>query len=432
MTRRASSELDTAINADDVNRVDQILRGRDDLPAVLNATSCNDRPLLACARSVNMAAKLLDLGADAGRVSRWWESGLFVNPSVDPVVGRFLVDRGATVTAHAASGLGLVDILKEMLDADPGLVRAAGGDGCTPLHFARDIATATLLIERGSDVNARDEDHDSTPAQWLIASSPDVTRFLIEHGATPDIFLTVALGDRSQVERLIEADRSCLSQRIGKTPFHPIGYKGRGGTILQWTVGFNCYAHQVAAQQGYTDLFEFLFAESDVPTQFLVACVMANRPVAESIIAAHPSLVAALPDVDLELLARYCWETNVSIEAVRLMLDLGFPLEFPERSHGFSPLHNAAWGGYGELVELLIQRGHAVDLRDPTHHGTPLDWAIYCCVKEGRHPEGEYGRVVAALIDADCPWDRATYPTGNTAIDEELRRRIDSAFHHLI
>jgi hypothetical protein len=32
------------------------------------------------------------------------------------------------------------------------------------------------------------------------------------------------------------------------------------------------------------------------------------------------------------------------------MLDLGFPVAHPERSHGYTPLHNAAWAGSGDLV----------------------------------------------------------------------------------
>ncbi|MGH9202027.1 MAG: hypothetical protein ACRD2A_12430 [Vicinamibacterales bacterium] len=39
------------------------------------------------------------------------------------------------------------------------------------------------------------------------------------------------------------------------------------------------------------------------------------------------------------------------------MLDLGFPIAHPERSHGYTALHNAAWSGSADLVDLLIARG---------------------------------------------------------------------------
>ena len=55
---------------------------------------------------------------------------------------------------------------------------------------------AGMLLEHGARIDARDEDHDSTPAQWLIGEAPEVTRFLLDRGAAPDIFMAAALGER--------------------------------------------------------------------------------------------------------------------------------------------------------------------------------------------------------------------------------------------
>jgi len=64
-----------------------------------------------------------------------------------------------------------------------------------------------LLLDYGARIDALDEDHDSTPAQWRIGESPDVARFLLERGARADIFLAAALGDLTLVERLLTKDR---------------------------------------------------------------------------------------------------------------------------------------------------------------------------------------------------------------------------------
>ena len=77
-----------------------------------------------------------------------------------------------TWTALAA-GIGLIEVVREMLEQDPDLVRAKGGDGCHPLHFCRDRELAALLIEQGADVDACDEDHHSTPSQWRIDDAPE-------------------------------------------------------------------------------------------------------------------------------------------------------------------------------------------------------------------------------------------------------------------
>lgn len=415
-----------ALEADDLASIEAVARAH---PAVLNEPRC--RPAAVLARSVAAAERLVRLGADLDLVSQWWAPG-FSTREVRGDVGRFLVEKGATVTPHAAAGLGLTDHLAEMLAGDSRVVDAKGGDGCTPLHFSRDIATADLLLRHGARLDARDEDHDSTPAQWLIGDVPEVARFLLERGAAPDLFLAAALGDGALAARLIERDPGCLAHRIGKLPeFPPLGDRHRGGTIYQWTLGFNCYAHQIALMKGHEELFTFLYERSDTATRLLVSCVLARRAEAQALVAANPGLVSSLPAVDHELVARYCWETNTNYDAVKLMLDVGFPLAHPERSHGYTPLHNAAWAGSADLVELLLERGHPVDLVDPRYQATALDYALHDCLVERRHPEGEFGRVVSALIQAGSPWNALDYPTGEAQLDEVLeplvRGRVDGA-----
>ena len=358
---------------------------------------------------------------DPEAASKAWASGLGTR-QIDPEVARSFVERGAVLTVHAAAGIGLVEHLEALLATDPTLIDAKGCDGCTPLHFSRDIATAQLLLDHGARIDARDEDHDSTPAQWLIGDAPEVARFLVDHGATPDIFLAAALGDRDLAQRLIDANPSCVSHRIGVAPeFPPIGYQGHGGSIYQWTLAFNSYPHQIALSKGHAALFDLLYEKSDARTRLLVSCVLARREEAEGIAAANPGMVAALPASDHELPALYCWETNTNYDAVKLMLDLGFPVAHPERSHGWSPLHNAAWSGSADLVDLLVARGHPVDLVDPTYHATALGFAIHDCVVERRHPEGDFARVVQLLLDAGSPWN-GKFPTGDARVDAVLER----------
>ena len=77
-------------------------------------------------------------------VSEWWASGLHTR-EVEPQVARMLVERGATLTVHAAAGTGLTDHLARMLDADPSLIDAKGCDACTPLHWpVAPVSTAWL------------------------------------------------------------------------------------------------------------------------------------------------------------------------------------------------------------------------------------------------------------------------------------------------
>lgn len=66
------------------------------------------------------------------------------------------------------------------------------------------------------------------------------------------------------------------------------------------------------------------------------------------------------------------------VEIVRALLDAG---EDPSRYNpvGFhshsTPLHEAASAGHEEVVQLLVQRGAKLDLKDTVWQGTPVDWA---------------------------------------------------------
>ncbi len=418
MPESPRNQLDHALAADDRPRIEALVQAH---PALLKTSQ--GRPFLMAARSIDTAGRLLSLGAELEPVSHWWAGGMGT-VQTEQDVGRFLVGRGARLTAHVAAGLGLVESLRRMLEADASLIDAKGVDNCTPLHFARNVETAQLLLTHGARIDARDQDHWSTPAQWLIGDAPEVARFLLTQGATPDIFLAAALGDRNLAESLIRSDPGCVAHRIGRLPHFPPPGHGRGGTIYQWTLGFNSYPHQIAWKQGHQDLFEYLYEHSGTSIRLIVSCLLGRRGEAEVLAAAHPGLVASLAPEEHELVARYCWETNLNIEAVRLMLDVGFPLTHPERSHGYTPLHNAAWAGSAELVDLLLERGHPVDIVDPGYHATPLGFALHDCLVEKRHPEGDFVHVVGALLDAGSPWEALDYPMGDAGIDEVFRARL--------
>jgi hypothetical protein len=75
------------------------------------------------------------------------------------------------------------------------------------------------------------------------------------------------------------------------------------------------------------------------------------------------------------------------VEIVRLLLDVG---EDPNRynaGHSHStPLHEAAGAGHEAVVQLLIERGARLDLKDVLWHGTPAGWARHA----GRTELAEY------------------------------------------
>ena len=153
-------------------------------------------------------------------------------------VFEYLLGRGATLTPHAASRLGKFDRLHAMLAVDPTAVHARGGDGQTPLHFARSVQIADLLLEHGAEIDARDIDHGSTPAQWLGESRPLVAAHLVTRGAAPDPFLAVRIGDIPLLERLIKAEPEGASLRVSRDRFPAA--PPAAGHIYLFTIGEGC------------------------------------------------------------------------------------------------------------------------------------------------------------------------------------------------
>src|SRR3954465_15730548 len=169
-----------------------------------------DSPAIIHARSPEMLDALLEAGADINARSRWWAGGFGLLDCAKPELAAYAIKRGAIVDAHAAARLGMMEQLRELIAVEPTLVQARGGDGQTPLHFASTVQVAEFLLEHGAGIDARDVDHESTPAQWMIRERQEVARYLVRRGCKTDILLAAALGDSALVRQHLEADPQCI------------------------------------------------------------------------------------------------------------------------------------------------------------------------------------------------------------------------------
>src|SRR5436190_8678451 len=154
-----------------------------------------DAPVITQVRTREMLDVLLEAGADINAKSRWWAGGFGLLHNAVPDLAAYAIERGAIVDVHAAARLGLIGKLRELIAADPTLVHARGGDGQTPLHFASTVEIAKYLLDMGADIDARDVDHESTPAQYMIKDRQEIVRLLVRRGCRTDILMAAALGD---------------------------------------------------------------------------------------------------------------------------------------------------------------------------------------------------------------------------------------------
>lgn len=307
-----------AVRRGDAPGVRELIRRHPALTAHLNDPLFDfDGPsVMFCAGRGDRATidVLLDAGADINAKSKWWAGGFGPLHVCKGELAQHLIARGAKLDAHAAAHQGMLDELRRIVDANPSVVHERGGDGQTPLHFAATPEIAAFLLDRGADLNARDIDHASTPAQWAVHGRPDVVRFLLSRGAEPDVFMACAIGEADLVRRMLAADPTLAHAKV--TPERFPAAPPAAGHIYLFTIGTGATPLHAAAQAGWA-------------------------------------------------------------EVAALLLDAGADVNAPGGYDDATPLHSAAWHERPDVARLLLDRGADIDRRSGRlHRNTPLGWAI--------------------------------------------------------
>jgi ankyrin repeat protein len=397
----------------------QLLERHPEMKAKINEpVEAFDAPVITRVRTREMLEVLLEAGADINAKSRWWAGGFGLLHGAEPDLAAYAIQRGAVVDVHAAARLGLMDRLRGLVVADPELVHARGGDGQTPLHFASTVEIADYLLEHGADIDARDVDHESTPAQYMVRDRQEIARYLVRRGCRTDILMAAALGDATLVRRHLDTDPDCIGMRVSNEYFPMINHRS-GGTIYQWTLGWYVSAHQVAKEFGHEAVFRLLLEHSPAEVKLLTFCWLGDETSMKSLLAERPNLVAGLAEADRRQLAHAA--RNNDIAAVRLMLAAGLPLDTCGQ-HRATPLHWASFHGNAEMTREILRYNPPLELTDADFKGTPLGWAIHGSEHGWYCRTGNYAATVEALLKAGAkPPEKIA---GTDAVKEVLRGYI--------
>jgi hypothetical protein len=411
--------IQNAFHEDDAASVRQLLKQHPELKARINEPipECFDSPPINLVRSRAMLDALVEAGANLDAKSRWWAGGFGLLHQADPDLARYAIERGATVDILAAARLGLLDRLRALIEADPSQVHARGGDGQTPLHFACNVEIAAFLVERGADLDARDVDHESTPAQYMLDGRHEVARFLVQRGCKTDLLMATALGDATLVRHHLDQDPDSIRMRVTNEYFPMIGHRS-GGTIYQWTLGWYVSAHQVARKFGHEEIVQLLMERSPADVKLVAAAWLGDERMVKSVLAEQPALIERLADGERRQLAHAARNNNLN--PVRLMLDAGWPVHV-RGQHQATPLHWAAWHGNAEMVELILRHHPAMEDTENDFQGTPLRWAIHGSDNGWHRETGEYGRTVELLLNAGAK--PPSEITGSEAVRQALNSR---------
>jgi len=217
----------------------------------------------------------------------------------------------------------------------------------------------------------------------------------VSRGAQADILLAAALGDLERVRKILDADPGAIQMRVN-AHFFPMQNPKAGGSIYIWTLGNNRTGHQVARKFGHADVLQFLMDRSSDEVKLLNACLVGDAATAKSLLAGHPDLASTLSDADRGQISAAAQDNDT--EAVRLMLDCGWPVD---GCGGATPLHFAAWHGNLEMVRVILPHKPSLELANSaTYDSTPLGWAIHGSENSWHKDTGDYGAVVTALLAA--------------------------------
>ncbi len=300
-------DIDTvrAMAADDVSLVHATDPKNFGATALIHATGAGDRA---------MVEVLLGLGADIHQRSDWWAGSFGVLDGCSDEMAEFLLARGARLTPHAAARLGKLDALRRMLATDALVAHARGGDGQTPLHFARTTEIVDVLLAHAAGIDTPDIDHASTPAQWLATSRPEVAAHLVSRGAKADPFVAVCIGDVGVLESVLAAEPDGVHVRVTRERF--VAAAPAAGHIYLYTIGEGATLVHAAAARGRGEVIRWL--------------------------AAHGADVNARGGYD-----------------------------------DGTPLHAAAWSDRAEAIDALIYSGANIEaVSGKMHRNEPIGWAI--------------------------------------------------------
>jgi ankyrin repeat protein len=358
----------------------------------------NAPAIVAYANNLAMVEVLLEFGADPNVRSTWWAGPFHALHVATGAAAARLLAAGAIPDACAAAHLDDAALLEDMIAANPVCVSERGGDGQTPLHFARSRRVIDLLLSAGADIDARDVDHRAAPAEWMLERSQgtgryELARYLVERGASADIFMAAALGLTDRARALLQDNAALLDEQTSRGAYAekpPSSFH-----MYFWTIGSNRSPLEVAAQFGHADTVAAMLPFATPVQRLRAACRRTDVEAARAVVREHPSLVASLRAQDHRAITDAAWDGDAP--AVALMLELGFDPATPGHDSG-TALHCASWQGSAATVAVLLSapQGRALlTVRDAHHQDMPLGW----CRHGAKHgPRGGDHAAVETLL----------------------------------
>ena len=269
---------------------------------------------------------------------------------------------------HSAVQKGDIEKIKTLLEQNPGLINAKDTrQGLTPLHWAAYIGkkdVATLLIEKGADVNVTGQFNDTPLHYSILGSHKSVAEFLISKGAyvnsrfadgKTSLHFAVSMGKTDMVKMLIENGADIdIRDSSGLTPLYG-SVTGSNGEIVNLLMekGLDI---DTDSEEGMMMLHE---ATSHGHKKFVELMIEKGADIRKKNnhggTLMHSASSGGLTELVISLIKKGAELNNKNI-------------------YGLTPLHLAASRGHMQVVKLLVEKGACLKARS-NDNSTPLHCA---------------------------------------------------------